>query len=259
MPFIDANGADTYYELAGASASPALVFSNSLGTNFTMWDMQTTALGSDFEILRYDTRGHGSSGVTPGPYTIGQLTDDVLSLLDRLEIEQANFCGLSMGGMIGMTLALRAPDRVRKLVLCNTAPKIGTVELWNTRISTVQQKGMAGLADAVIERWYTPEFRKKSPEQIEATREMLLQTAPDGYAACCAAIRDTDLWKALPEIRVPTMVILGKYDPVIPLEQGPLMADRIPGARYVELPAAHLSNIETSEEFTRELTAFLKS
>jgi 3-oxoadipate enol-lactonase len=183
----------------------------------------------------------------------------VLSLLDRLEIEQADFCGLSMGGMIGMTLALRAPDRVRKLVLCNTAPKIGTTELWNSRISTVQQKGMDGLADAVIERWYTPEFRKMSPEQIEATREMLLQTAPDGYAACCAAIRDTDLWKALPEIRVPTMVVLGKYDPVIPLEQGPLMADRIPGARYAELPTAHLSNIEASEAFTRELTAFLKS
>jgi 3-oxoadipate enol-lactonase len=259
MPFVDVNGANTYYELAGASASPALVFSNSLGTNFTMWDAQTTALGNDFEILRYDTRGHGSSAVTPGPYTIAQLTDDVLSLLDRLEIDQANFCGLSMGGMIGMTLALRFPNRVRKLVLCNTAPRIGTAEVWNTRISTVQQKGMAGLTDTVIERWYTSQFRKNSPDQIQATREMLLQTAPDGYAACCAAIRDADLWKALPEIRVPTMIILGKYDPVIPLEQGPLMADRIPGAHYIELPAAHLSNIETSEAFTRELTAFLKS
>jgi len=258
MPFFNANGADTYYELGGASASPALVFSNSLGTNFKMWDSQATALGSEFEILRYDTRGHGSSAVTPGPYTISQLADDALSLLNRMEIEQASFCGLSMGGMIGMTLALRAPERVHKLVLCNTAPRIGSADSWNARISTVQQKGMAGVTEAVLERWYTPEFRKKSPEQIQATREMLQQTSPEGYAACCVAIRDADLWGEISEIRVPTMIVLGQYDPVVPLEHGPMMAQRIPGARYLELPAAHLSNIEASQVFTRELAAFLE-
>jgi len=258
MPFLDVNGADTYYELSGAGASPALMFSNSLGTNFKMWDPQTEVLATKWKILRYDTRGHGSSAVTPGPYTISQLADDALTLLDRMEIAEVSFCGLSMGGLIGMELALRAPNRLRHLVLCNTAPRIGSAETWNARIATVQEKGMSAVTEAVLERWYTPEFRKRSPEQIQSTREMLLHTSPDGYAACCVALRDVDLNAAISGIRVPTLVILGQSDPVIPLSEGHSMAQRIPGATCMELPVAHLSNVEAAEAFTQHLAAFLK-
>lgn len=259
MPFLETNGAQIHYELSGPASAPVLVFSNSLGTNLTMWRPQVEALGERYRILRYDTRGHGQSAVTPGPYKISQLADDVLGLLDRLGIEKARFCGLSIGGMIGMTLALRLPERIHKVVLCCTAPTLGSAETWNARITSVQKGGMAAVTDAVLERWYTAPFRAKAPEQIQRTKQMLLTTPPDGYIANCEAIRDEDLREGIAGIQIPTLILMGKQDPVVPLADGRFMADRISGSRYVELSAAHLANIEASDLFTKELAAFLEA
>ena len=257
MPSAETNGALVRYELSGPASAPVLVFSNSLGTNLTMWKPQVEVLGGRYRILRYDTRGHGQSAVTPGPYKIPQLADDVSGLLDRLGIDKVSFCGLSMGGMIGMTLALRVPERVGKVVLCCTAPKLGSAETWNARIASVQKGGMAAVTDAVLERWYTPSFRAAAPDHIQETKHMLLTTPPKGYIANCEAIRDEDLRERIAGIRIPTLILMGKDDPVVPLADGRFMAERIRGAKYVELPAAHLANIEASDVFTKELATFL--
>lgn len=259
MPFLETNGAQMYYELSAPASAPVLVFSNSLGTNIKMWEPQVGPLRERYRILRYDTRGHGQSSVTDGPYKIPQLAEDVLGLLDGLGIDKVNFCGLSMGGMIGMTLALRASDRLRKVVLCCTAPKLGSAETWNARITAVREGGMAAVTDAVLERWYTPPFRATAPQQIPWTKQMLLTTPPEGYIANCVAIRDEDLREAIAGIQIPTLVLMGKDDPVVPLADGRFMAERIRGSKYVELPAAHMANIEASDLFVKELEAFLES
>jgi 3-oxoadipate enol-lactonase len=259
MPFLELKDAQIYYEFLGDEGAPILVFSNSLGTSLAMWEPQIPALSQDFHILRYDTRGHGQSSVRNGPYTIEQLADDVLGLLDKLDLERVDFCGLSMGGMIGLSLALRMPNRLRKLILCNTAPKIGSPEMWNTRIHTVRKGGMRAVVDSVLERWFTPAFRTASPAAIDSTKQMLLTTPVEGYAACCAAVRDMDARDSVAGIEVPALIISGTHDPVTPPADGHFMAERIAGAEYKELPAAHLSNIEASAAFTMEVSSFLKA
>lgn len=208
-------------------------------------------------VLRYDTRGHGKSGVTSGDYSIEMLGRDVISLLDQLDLGRVDFCGLSMGGMIGMWIGVHAPERLRKLVLCNTAPKIGTAETWNARIDAVRKSGMKAVASAVIDRWFSPGFRTKDPETVAKFREMLERANPAGYASCCAAVRDFDFRKTLSTIQVPTLVIAGAYDPVTPPTDGQFLADHVPGARYAELAAAHLSNIEDQDHFTAAVCEFL--
>ncbi|MGC2193762.1 MAG: 3-oxoadipate enol-lactonase [Terriglobales bacterium] len=258
MPVLELKDAEIYYELSGLEQETVLVLSNSLGTNLAMWEPQMPALSQAFRILRYDTRGHGRSSVSPGPYTIEQLANEVLALLDKLRIERVHFCGLSMGGMIGMSLAVRVSHRLRKLILCNTAPKIGSPEVWNTRIDTVRKNGMKAVADGVLERWFTPAFRAASPSAIESTKQMLLTTPVEGYAASCAAVRDMDARDSISSIRVPTLIIGGTHDPVTPPHDGHFMAERIAGAGYQELPAAHLSNIEASAAFTMAVSSFLR-
>jgi len=158
-----------------------------------------------------------------------------------------------------MTLALRVPERIRKVVLCCTAAKLGSTETWNARITAVQKGGMAAVTDAVLERWYTPPFRATAPEQIQQTKQMLLSTPPEGYVANCEAIRDEDLRERIARIQIPTLILMGKDDPVVPLADGRFMAERIRGSQYVELPAAHLANIEASDAFTKELGTFLEA
>lgn len=259
MPFLELGDSKIHYQLSGRHDAPALLFSNSLGTSLAMWEPQVAALSQNFRLVRYDTRGHGQSSVTPGPYSIAQLADDVLLLLDKVGLERVHFCGLSMGGMIGMALATRAPWRLEKLALCNTAPQIGSADMWNTRINTVRKGGMQAVVDGVLERWFTAGFREASPAAIECTRQMLLKTPVEGYAACCAAIRDMDGREAVSGIGVPTLIIAGTHDPVTPPQDGQAMAGRIAGAQHKELPAAHLSNIEAAEAFTMELARFLKA
>jgi len=256
MPFVEVGELRTHYALTG-DKEQALVFSNSLGTDFSMWDPQTAELERSFRVLRYDTRGHGKSSVTPGDYSIEQLGRDVLGLLDSLGLERVHFCGLSMGGMIGIWLGIHAPGRLRRLVLCNTAARIGTKDLWNGRIATVRKDGMKLVAAAVVERWFTPEFRASSAEQVARAQRMLESSPPEGYAACCAAIRDMDQRDAVAQIKAPTLVIYGESDPVVPASEAHFLTEHIGGASEVELAAAHLSNVEQADAFTEAVSKFL--
>lgn len=258
MAFAEVNGARIHYRFDGAGDSPVLVLSNSLGTDHTMWDVQIPVFARRFRVLRYDTRGHGTSAVTQGPYTIEQLGRDVVGLLDELGIARAHFCGLSLGGMAGMWLGVNAPERLDKLVLCNTAARIAPPEMWNARIDTVRNRGMAEIVDAVLERWFTAAFRQAAPPALERVRQTFLTTPPNGYAACCAAVRDMDQRAAISRIGLPTLVIAGSQDMATPPADGRFLAENIPGARYAELEAAHLSNVEVEERFTTAVTNFLE-
>jgi 3-oxoadipate enol-lactonase len=259
MPVLHTENGSLHYELASPPGAPVLLFSNSLGTDLSMWDPQTQMLAQDFRVLRYDGRGQGQSVVAPGPYTIETLADDVLALLKELGIAKINFCGLSMGGMVGMSLAVRAPERLGKLILCNTAPKIGTPEIWDARITAVQSGGMAAVVEGILDRWFTPDFRKASPSSVQKTREMLLRSSIEGYIACCSAVRDMDARESISSIRVPTLIISGAHDPVTPPQDGRFMAEKIADSVYKELPAAHLSNIEAAEAFTMEVRRYLNA
>ncbi len=259
VSFVEIGGARIHYAIEGADGAPVLAFSNSLGTNYSMWDPQAQELRKTFRILRYDTRGHGQSTVLQGPYRIEQLGTDFLGLLDELHLGPVHFCGLSMGGMIGMWLGIHAPSRLHKLVLCNTGAKIGTEESWRSRIEAVQKSGMKSIAVGVMERWFTPAFRAKAPATVSQIQRMLEETNPDGYAACCAAVRDYDSRGQLERIGAQTLVITGTHDPATPPANGQFLAAHIRGAKYAELDAAHLSNIEDGARFTGELAAFLSS
>jgi 3-oxoadipate enol-lactonase len=257
MPIAQVNGCRINYELTGPANAPALVLSNSLGSNFGMWDAQVPAFAKTYRVLRYDTRGHGQSDVTPGPYTFEQLATDVLALVDSLNIDAFHFCGLSMGGLTGLWIALHAPPRLRKLILCSTGAKIGTADAWNTRIEAVRKHGTKSIAAATMERWFTAPFRQREPQTVERIQNTLANTNTGGYIACCEALRDTDLRDQVASISAPTLVISATHDPAAPPSDGQLLAKQIAGASYVELDAAHLSNIEQHEKFTQEVSDFL--
>jgi 3-oxoadipate enol-lactonase len=257
MPFADLHSARIHYETAGSADAPVLVLSNSLGADLSMWEPQVARFARHFRLLRYDTRGHGESEVTPGPYSIAQLSGDVLELLDSLQAAAAHFCGLSMGGLIGQWIALNAPHRLMTLVLANTAAKIGSAESWNARIEEVGTKGMSAITEPVLERWFTPAFRRRAPEVVARVAAMLDRCDAAGYAANCAAIRDIDLRESIRTIGLPALIVTGAHDPATTPEQGRFLAESIPGAMYVELQAAHLSNIEAANEFTECVVDFL--
>ena len=259
MPIAHVNGAHIHYQIEGPAHAPALVLSNSLGTNFAMWDAQIPKLRKHFRVLRYDARGHGQSEVTPGPYSFEQLGRDVLALADETDIGNFLFCGLSMGGVTGMWLGIHAGKRLHKLVLCSTGAKIGNDEIWDARIETVRQGGTKSIAAGAMERWFTPRFRESAPEIVKRVKHMVESTSTEGYIACCAALREVDLRESIAAIASPTLVISGTHDPATPPADGRFIVQHIPGARYVELDAAHLLNIEQQDRFTVELSAFLTS
>jgi 3-oxoadipate enol-lactonase len=258
MPQIDANGIAMRYQLEGPADAPVVLFSNSLGTRLEMWDAQMPALTQRFRALRYDSRGHGESAAPEAPYTIELLAADALGLLDALDVERAHFCGLSMGGMVGQALGARHGDRLISLTLCSTACYMEPKHLWDERIKVASEQGMAALADAVVERWFTPEFRAEPSILVERVRQMILTTPAQGYAACCAAIRDMDLREAIGAIRVPTQIIVGADDPATPPARAEEIHERIPNSRLEVIPdAAHLLNIEQDVAFDASLRAFL--
>lgn len=257
MPFLDANGTRFNYRIDGPASAPVILFSNSLGTNLSMWDRQVPALEQKFRVLRYDMRGHGLTKVTPGLYTLTGLAQDVVGVLDALKIERAHFCGISVGGALGQWLGVNAANRFKSLTLSNTAARIGTTDAWNTRIQDVREGGMASVADAVVSRWFTDDFKKKSPDAVESTRQMLLHTPPEGYVATCAALREMDQRETVAHIAVRTLVIAGAKDAVTTPADARFLVERIADAQYAELNAAHLSNIEDAEAFTKALINFL--
>jgi len=238
--------------------SPALIFSGSLGTDLTMWQPQADVLKPHFCTLRYDLRGHGRSPVPPGPYSMDDLGSDLLALLDRLGIERASLCGLSIGGMISMWVAAHAPERVDRLVLCSTSAQLGPRESWLERAAIVRADGVQAVTDAVLERWFSPGFTRAHPEVIERMRAQLVATPREGYAACCEAIADMDLTPVLPSISAPTLVVSAAEDPSTPPEHGRRIAELIPGARFELIPdARHIANIERADVVTGLIDAFL--
>ncbi|MEO8849954.1 MAG: 3-oxoadipate enol-lactonase [Casimicrobiaceae bacterium] len=257
MPHADLPGARINYLVDGPRDAPWLTLSNSLGTDFEMWSPQVPALVQRFRVLRYDTRGHGASSVPPAPYTIPGLADDVVGLLDHLGVARTHLCGLSMGGLTAIRLALAAPERIDALVLCNTAARIGVVAAWDARISAVHTSGMESIADTVIERFFSASYMRRVPHEVARVRAVLEKTSAQGYAACCAAVRDYDARPEITAIRARTLVIAGTHDMSTPPAEGRHIAERVPGARYVELDAAHLSNIEQPDDFLAALIGHL--
>lgn len=260
MAFVPLAEGELHYQFDGPADAPVLLLSNSLGTDLHMWDIQIPAFTEHFRVLRFDTRGHGKSLVTEGPYSIEQLGQDVLALLDALGLERVHFCGLSMGGLIGQWLGINAGDRLQRLVVCNTAAKIGTTDTWNPRIETVLRDGqaaMVALRDASIARWFTADFAAANPHQAQQITDMLAATSPQGYAANCAAVRDADFRQQLAKISVPTLVIAGTEDAVTPPSGGHFLQNHVRGAQYAEFYAAHLSNVQVGAAFSERVLAFL--
>jgi 3-oxoadipate enol-lactonase len=257
MPYFNHDGCNLYYEVDAKPGLPTLVLSNALGTNLSLWEPQIAVFRGRFTIVRYDGRGHGRSSVSAGPYTIDQLGGDVVALMDHLELASASFCGLSMGGLVGQWLGIHATQRLRKLVICNTAAKIGTEASWNERIRVVRANGMETIIPAVVERWFTPQFRSAHPEALLSVSALLAAANRDGYVANCAAIRDGDLRGDLHQIKAPTLVVFGRHDPVTTPEDARFLAERITNAETLPLDAAHLSNIEAAESFRAGVLDFL--
>jgi 3-oxoadipate enol-lactonase len=253
---ITSDGVSLAYSMEGTATADVLMLSNSLGTDRRLWDQQMPALGQRFRVLRYDTRGHGESAAPDGDYALERLGMDALELLDALQIVQASFAGISLGGMTAQWLRQNAPERCRSVALCNTSSYMGPPESWDSRISAVQANGMAAIVESVLSRWFTPDFLRGQPEPVTLARNMLLGTAPRGYAGCCAAIRDMDMRSFGPGRSVPTLIIAGSMDPATPPSHAALLHSKIPDARVVTLPAAHLSNLEQPEAFTGALLAF---
>jgi 3-oxoadipate enol-lactonase len=245
--------ADLNYLLEGPEDARVLVLSNSLGTTLGMWDDQAPTLRERFRLLRYDHRGHGDSPVPPGPYKIEDLGRDVLAMLDDVGIERFSFCGLSIGGTVGMWLAIDAPERIDRLVLCCTAPRFDS-DTYEARARKVRTEGVGPIADAVLERWFTPEFRAARPETVEWAGSMLRATPAEGYAGCCEAVRDADVRDRLAKVRAPTLVVAGAEDPVATVDQAESIRDSIPEAHLVVIEgAAHLANVEQPEVVTRAI------
>jgi 3-oxoadipate enol-lactonase / 4-carboxymuconolactone decarboxylase len=258
MPFVEFQDSRHYYRHEGTPGRPVLMLSHSLGLDHTMWDPQVSDLLPHFQVLRYDTRGHGASDATPGDYSIGQLGSDALAVADAAGVDQFGFCGLSLGGMIGQWLAGQAPGRITHLVLANTSPRLSDPGSMETRRVAVLERGMAAVADMVMGRFFSPARLQSNGPAVASTRRTLLATNPVGYAGCCAAIRDMDQTGTLTTIRAPTLVISGDFDVSTPwLRHGEVLTGSIAGARAVRLPAAHLSNLERPRSFSSAVLEFL--
>lgn len=239
-----------YHRVTGPEDAPVLVLSNSLGATLKMWDPQAKALARKFRLVRYDTRGHGGSDTPDGPYSIDDVGRDVLDLLDDLDVERAHFAGLSLGGMTGIWLGINAPERIDRLVLMCTSPKLGPADMWVDRAKTVRTEGTESIVDGTFERWFTAGYRKAN--DLSELREMFVGVSDEGYARCCAIIEHMDQIDGLPNIKAPTLVIAGAQDPSTPPEDhGAVIAGAIPHARLeVVDPGAHLLNVERDQEVT---------
>jgi len=257
MPVINADGCPINVEVEGPQGAPVLMLSNSLGTTLRMWDAQVAPFTQHFRLVRYDRRGHGKSGVPKGPYTMERLGRDVLAVLDGLGVKKINWCGLSMGGMVGQWLGANAPERVERLVLTNTSSFFPDKNGWNERLKLVEEKGIAAFAAPNMARWFTKGFLEREPQTVAGIQAMFAATPLEGYLACGAAVRDMDQRELLPRIKAPTLVIAGKHDGATPPEANEYISNHIPGAKFALVDAAHLSNIEQSEAYTKAVLAFL--
>ena len=256
MSIAHINGIDVFYLTDGDPHKPAIIFSNSLGTDHSMWDGQLEVLRRDFYLIRYDTRGHGLTNAPKGPYSIAQLGSDVLGLLDYLSIDKAFFCGISMGGLIGQWLAVNAPKRIEALVIANTAPKIGNEQAWNERAALVRKEGLHGVAESAPSRWFTPEFYGSNRSGVNELLINLKNMNPEGYASCCEALANEDLRDGISKVNIPVLIIAGDKDPVTTVDDAQLMQSQIKGSQIVSIAASHISNIEAEDAFNHAIKLF---
>ena len=252
------NGAEIAYRFDGPAQGRVVLMSNSLMSNYDMWDWTLPALADRYRVLRYDTRGHGRSSTPPGPYSIAMLADDAAGLLDALGIEAVHFVGLSMGGMIGQQLGARFPRRVLSLALCDTASEMPPRSLWEERLAIARTQGVAGLAEGTIKRWFTEPFIQRAPGDIEKVRRMILGTPVEGYMACAGAVRDMAQTTMLLGIQAPTLILTGREDPACTVAQATVLHRMIDDSQMIVLEnAAHLSNIEQPQAFNAALRSFI--
>ena len=259
MPMIDADGCQIHVEIEGPDTAPVLMLSNSLGTDMRMWEPQLPEWRKHFRLIRYDRRGHGQSGAPKGPYSMERLGRDVLAVLDTLDIERTNWCGLSMGGMVGQWLGAHAPERIERMVLTNTNYYYADKQPWHDRIKFVREKGIAAMAQPMMERWFTKGFRERSPKVMAWMIEMFSATPLEGFIGCCEAVRDMDFRDTLGRIAVPTLVMAGAHDMATPIEPNRYICDHIPGASMKIVEAAHISNVEAPQAYTEAVVEFLQA
>jgi len=256
---VESNGARISYTVDGPIERPTLLCINSIGTTRDLWQPQVPALVGTYRVIRYDARGHGSSTVPAGNYTIEQLGKDALAILDAEDVKQAHVCGISLGGITAMWLGVHAPERVSSLVLANTAARIGSVQSWTDRIALVQERGMRGVAEMATARWFSPGYRQGHDEVVTRFKTMVETCPAAGYLGCCAALRDEDLRETISSIGCPVLVVAGSTDEATPLEGMRFVHERIKGSKMLTLDAAHLSNVEQADAFTSALMGFLGS
>jgi 3-oxoadipate enol-lactonase len=257
---ITANGIGMNYTLEGPAQAPMLTLSHSLAADLTMWDPQMAVLTAKYRVLSYDTRGHGKTDAPAGGYTLDQLADDALALLDALGIQKTHWMGLSMGGMIGQTLALKAPERLSSLILCDTSSRIppDAKPLWDDRIRTAETQGMKPLVDGTVARWFTEPFRKQGGPELKRIEALIAGTNPRGYAGCCHAIAGLNLTDRIGAIKLPTLIVVGEEDQGTPVAASRTINEQIKGSELAILKSAsHLSNVEQPAAFTKAVTDFL--
>jgi len=257
---ITVNGISVHYTLEGPASGPVITMSNSLASNLSMWEPQMPVLTSRYRVLRYDTRGHGGTEATAGPYSLDELSEDVRALLRALGITRTHFIGLSMGGMIGQIIAIKYPQMLQSLVLCDTMSRVPTEAkpMWDDRIHTAETGGMEPLVEPTLARWFTEPFRQKGSPVLDQVRTMIRSTPPRGYTGCCHAIAALNLTDHLKAIILPTLIIVGEDDSATPVAASHVIHEQIRGSELVILKsAAHLSNLEQPEAFNQALTAFL--
>jgi 3-oxoadipate enol-lactonase len=257
---IKANGIQMNYQLSGRENAPVVVLSHSLGSSLAMWNPQMESLESHYRVLRYDTRGHGGSDAPKGAYTLDQLGDDAIGLLNSLNIDLVHWVGLSMGGMIGQCLALNHADRILSLALCDTTAVIPeeAQSVWQERVDTASDKGMPALVQETLERWFSLPYLSQNSPGVELIRNHFLSTPVTGYIGCSEAIRNLNYLERLSEIKIPTLIMVGEDDPGTPVAASKAMHEQISGSRLVVIPsAAHLSNIEQAKVFSKALIEFL--
>ncbi len=258
MPFATIHNTRMFYRLQGSVGRPVLILSHSIGVDHAMWDLQVNDLLPHFQVLRYDTRGHGASDSSAGEYSVEMLGKDVLALADSLGISHFAFCGLSLGGAIGQWLAAHLPERVTHLILANTSPHFVPRSNWEARIATVRDGGMASIVDVAMQRFFSANTLAKSDPHAASIRSVFLATDPVGYTGCCAALRDMDHTNLLRQIKAPTLVIFGDRDVATPWDgHSDKLVREIPAAKAIGLAAAHLSNLEQPRSFTTALLEFL--
>lgn len=257
MPFIDIDGDPFHVRIDGPDDAPALLLSNSLSSDMTMWEDQIPAWSRHARIVRYDQRGHGRSVVSPGPCTMDRLGRDALGVLNALDIARADLVGLSLGGMVGQWLATHAPGRLGRVVLANTAAHMGPPSLWNDRIALARAGGMEATVEPTVTRWFPADFHARRPDVIERMRAMIRRTPLEGYVASCLAIRDMDQRETIRRIAAPVLVVIGARDPATTPAAGEEIRAAIAGAEAVHLDAGHISNVERPDAFAAAVSAFL--